>query len=140
VAGESAVGRIPGLVILQIRIGDGQQAAGLFLSLHIRCVDGDKMGRIVGRKRMKQDRIDQRKYSRGGSDSEGEGEDSKESEDRRSAQAAQAESHVAKDAAGGIVGVLFHHTGSRTFVESVCDQDWLRKVKICKRKARPEPG
>jgi hypothetical protein len=36
--------------------------------------------------------------------------------------------------------VLFHHTGSRTFVESVCDQDWLRKVKICKRKARPEPG
>jgi hypothetical protein len=68
----------------------------------------------------------------GGSDSECEGQDGTQGKERRSAQGSEAEFYIAKNAAGQAIGRLFHHTWIRTFTRTASDQDWLRKVKICK--------
>ena len=81
---------------------------------------------------MEQECVYESEYGRGCADSEGEGQDGESGEDGRSAETAKGRSEIAGEVARQVIRMLVHHDRIRTFVECVCDQDWLRKVKICK--------
>jgi len=88
---------------------------------------------------MKQEGVDESEYCRGRADSEGQCQDCENGEDSRSAQAANGKLDIAEEVVRQ-VEMLVHHKGIATSANFAGDQEWLSKVKICKRKARPEPG
>src|SRR6202021_50775 len=61
-AAETAEHGVPGLVVLEIQIGDRQEASGLVLILQVRRIKRDETGGILCRKRVKQQSVHDREY------------------------------------------------------------------------------
>ena len=102
----AAEGGIPVLIIPEVQIGGWQKTAGLLLALDIRRIEGNEMRRIRRRERMQKDGIHHREYGCGCTDSQRDGQDSKEGKRRRSAQAAQRILCIAEKVGGQVILTL----------------------------------
>src|SRR5262249_10218203 len=80
---------VPCLVVLEIWIGDREEAAGWFLVLQICRVEGDKVGWVLCRKRMRQQTVYYGENGGAGADTQGKRQNGEEGKGRRSDHAAQ---------------------------------------------------
>ena len=69
-AAEIGEDRVPGLIVLEIRIRDGEQTAGLGVGFEVRRIEADQAGRIAHRKRMQKQRVDHREDGGAGADAQ----------------------------------------------------------------------